>query len=123
MPITDFPRRLVGIFFLQLVGCIYVVLTLGAAAKGRQMGYPEIHLPIDSYLPWIKNLSWLVFLLPCAWLFLNVRQWWTNGADFGLLRNVVLSGLAVFAIILWSGLMGAGIGMGAGTIIQSADSH
>jgi hypothetical protein len=120
MNIAEIPKRLVLILVAQMTGCAYCIFTVGAMAKGRRLGFPEFEHPVDQYIPWIKNFGWLLFLLPCIWFFAHVRLWWMRGADYSLLRSVVITGVATFVVILWCGAMWGAKAMEMSSLIMSS---
>ena len=119
MSLSEIPKRLAVILTLQVGACIYCIFAVGAMLKARKLAGSDVFLGAAPALPLaIKNWGWLLLALPCAWFFVHVRGWLRNGADFGLLRNVVLSGLAVLGFIVWLAFVGSAQAMGAGSLVQ-----
>lgn len=99
MIFLEIPRRLALVFALQIMTCVYVVLGVGAVIKARQLGDSDIYLPMSGFSLWIKAHGWLLMTLPIAWYWFHVRSWIKSGSDMAFLAKVLVSGLAVLALL------------------------
>jgi hypothetical protein len=121
MNLAYLPRRLGIIFVLQIIACTYATLAVGAAVKMRNIVGAEHFRPISGLSILIKDFGWLLWLLPAWWFFYHVREWQKDGADWALLGKVVISGVAVFLLIAFCGLMGSAGAMIWPLIVASPD--
>lgn len=105
MNIADIPRRLALVLGLQIAACVYCVLGVSAFVKINGMN-EEAYGPPSELSLWLKHSGWLLMGLPVAWFGIQVRKWMRDGADFAYLGRVVLSGVAVLALLLFLGFSG-----------------
>jgi hypothetical protein len=103
--IAVLPRRLALVFGLQIATCVYCVLGVSAFVKINSMS-GDIYYPASDWSLWMKHYGWLLMALPIAWFWFHVRCWMREGADFAYLAQVVLSGVALLAILFLLGLTG-----------------
>ena len=105
--LPEIPRSLALVLGLQIVACVYDSLGVAASIKIRMINGEQNFLPLPELSFVLKHYGWLLFALPLAWYWFQVRRWALDGADGAFLRGVIVSGVVLIVFLASLGVLGS----------------